>query len=132
MTPTPSADSGPTSVGCTTTALRDGESVLVGHETITFEPVPEHKGLSIARIHEVSTPHRRWAFVRFEPHTFIPPHATPTMDYVTVVSGELDVIVPGADPVRLRPGDCIVQGGATHSWRTESEAAVTSVVVVDD
>ena len=44
-------------------------------------------------------------------------HATATQDYVTVISGRVDLRLPDGDQVRLGPGDVVVQRGAAHAWR---------------
>jgi quercetin dioxygenase-like cupin family protein len=110
---------------------------VVARDELRFEPVDPNAvgaadGLSIARIDDARDPGRHWILVRLAPNTVLPPHATPTVDYVTVVEGELELVVRGAEPVRLRAGDCVLQRGAMHSWRTTDSHAITSAVVIED
>jgi quercetin dioxygenase-like cupin family protein len=122
------------SVRRTTTALDGDTSRIVARDVVEFQEVDlSHEGaaegLRIARLDDGTDPERHWVYVHFPPHTVLPPHATPTIDYVTVLEGELDLVVPGEEPVRLRAGDSVVQRGALHSWQTTDSHAVTSVVV---
>lgn len=54
-------------------------------------------------------------------------HQTDTLDYVTVLRGEVTLVV-GDSAVTLRPGDSVVQQpGVPHDWQNRS--AQTSVMV---
>lgn len=47
-------------------------------------------------------------------------HATATLDYVTVLSGQVTLIVGDAE-VTLGPGDCVVQQpGVPHDWQNRT------------
>ncbi|HUB41606.1 MAG TPA: cupin domain-containing protein [Streptosporangiaceae bacterium] len=47
-------------------------------------------------------------------------HATDTLDYVTILRGEVTLIVGGAE-IKLRPGDSVVQQpGVPHDWQNRS------------
>lgn len=47
-------------------------------------------------------------------------HATETLDYVAVLSGEVTLVVGGRE-VALRPGDSVVQQpGVPHDWQNRS------------
>jgi mannose-6-phosphate isomerase-like protein (cupin superfamily) len=53
-------------------------------------------------------------------------HQTETLDYVTVLRGEVTLVV-GDSEVTLRPGDCVVQQpGVPHDW--QNRTAETSVM----
>jgi len=47
---------------------------------------------------------------------FLAEHATSTLDYVVVVSGQVTLAVGGSE-VTLGPGDAVVQQGVPHDWR---------------
>ena len=118
----------------TTTELREGESFVADRTELAVEKVRSEAqgaapGLAAARIDLADDPSRRWMIFRFPAHTETGPHSTPTVDFVTVIDGELDLIVPGEAPVRLRQGDCVLQQGALHIWRTTDAPAVVSAVV---
>lgn len=118
----------------TTTELREGVSVVGDRTELSVDEVRSEAdgaapGLAAAKIDEAEGPSRRWMIFRFPAHTETGAHSTPTVDYVTVVDGELDLIVPGEPPVRLKQGDCVVQRGAVHIWRTTDVPAVVSAVV---
>jgi len=51
-------------------------------------------------------------------------HATDTLDYVAVLSGQVTLVVGGAE-VTLGPGDCVVQQpGVPHDWLNRSSERV--------
>jgi mannose-6-phosphate isomerase-like protein (cupin superfamily) len=57
-------------------------------------------------------------------------HATDTLDYVTVVSGEVTLVVGGTE-VTLRPGDSVVQQpGVPHDWQNRSPERAVMVGVL--
>ena len=57
-------------------------------------------------------------------------HATDTLDYVTVLRGEVTLIVGGAE-VLLRPGDSVVQQpGVPHDWQNRSRETAVMVGVL--
>jgi mannose-6-phosphate isomerase-like protein (cupin superfamily) len=57
-------------------------------------------------------------------------HFTETIDLVTVLSGEIYVVLENGETV-LRPGDTLVQRGTIHSWsnRTDAPAVILSVML---
>jgi quercetin dioxygenase-like cupin family protein len=57
-------------------------------------------------------------------------HATDTFDFLTVVSGELYLILETGETL-LRPGDSLVMRGQLHAWsnRTDKTATVVSVLI---
>jgi mannose-6-phosphate isomerase-like protein (cupin superfamily) len=57
-------------------------------------------------------------------------HQTQTIDFVTIVSGEVDLRLDDAE-VHLKAGDCVIQRGTRHAWRNRStEPCVLSAVLV--
>lgn len=57
-------------------------------------------------------------------------HATKSIDYVTVVTGSVDLILEG-ESITLTHGDCLVQLGETHAWvNRTSDPCVVSVVML--
>ncbi len=57
-------------------------------------------------------------------------HKTATIDYITVIRGEIHAIVDDGE-VLLKPGDTFVQRGTMHSWSVRgTEPCVISVVLV--
>jgi hypothetical protein len=57
-------------------------------------------------------------------------HATGTLDYVTVLSGEVTLVVGGTE-VALGPGDSVVQQpGVPHDWQNRSTARAVMVGVL--
>jgi len=66
-----------------------------------------------------------------EHESFQEAHTTDTLDYVTVLSGEVTLVVGGSE-VTLAPGDSVVQQpGVPHDWQNRSaEPAVLVGILV--
>lgn len=47
-------------------------------------------------------------------------HKTPTVDYLVVLEGEIDLIFQDGSEAHLKQGDCVVQLGGTHAWHNRS------------
>jgi mannose-6-phosphate isomerase-like protein (cupin superfamily) len=47
-------------------------------------------------------------------------HATDTVDYDYILSGEIWLEVDDGTEVHLKAGDCVVQNGNRHAWRNKS------------
>ncbi len=58
------------------------------------------------------------AHLHFDEHGF---HRTDSVDVAFIVSGEVTMRVPGEADVILRPGDTVVQNGATHAWENQGD-----------
>jgi Cupin domain len=57
-------------------------------------------------------------------------HATDTLDYVTVLSGQVTLVVGGTE-VTLGPGDSVVQQpGVPHDWQNRSSERAVMVGVL--
>jgi mannose-6-phosphate isomerase-like protein (cupin superfamily) len=57
-------------------------------------------------------------------------HATDTLDYVTVISGQV-VLVVGGEEITLGPGDSVVQQpGVPHDWQNRSAERVVMAGVL--
>lgn len=68
--------------------------------------------------------------VTYAPGAEVDLHATETLDYVVVVSGELTLVLPD-DEVALRAGDVVVQQATTHGWANRSsEPCVIAAVLL--
>jgi quercetin dioxygenase-like cupin family protein len=58
-------------------------------------------------------------------------HRTETLDYVVMVSGQIDLVTDDAT-VHLRAGDVVVQRGTNHAWRNPyTQIARLAIVLVD-
>ncbi len=49
-----------------------------------------------------------------------PMHRTYSIDYLTVLSGELELILDGGETIHLSAGDVVIQRGTNHIWRNPS------------
>jgi quercetin dioxygenase-like cupin family protein len=66
----------------------------------------------------------------YVPGASIDVHATDTVDYVIVISGELTLVLPDREIV-LGPGDVVVQQATPHGWanRGDVECVVAAVLL---
>lgn len=59
----------------------------------------------------------------------IPLHAQDSLDYIAVLEGEIELVLPG-QALRMRQGDILVQAGNLHSWVNRSDRPCRLLVVV--
>ena len=60
------------------------------------------------------------------------PHRTETVDYVIILSGEIDLELDDDEVVHLKAGDVVVQRGGMHNWVNKGTVpAVMAAVLVD-
>ena len=64
----------------------------------------------------------------WQPGVGWPMHRTPTVDFLVVVSGRLELILETGS-VNLGPGDCLVQRGTQHAWRVKGDQPCTFAAV---
>lgn len=58
-------------------------------------------------------------------------HATPTVDYILLLSGEAALLLDEGEPVKLKPFDAVVQRGVNHMWlNIGSQDAVFLAVMI--
>lgn len=57
-------------------------------------------------------------------------HATDTLDYVVVLSGQISLELDEGVQVHLAAGDCVVQRGTRHAWRNTSGSPATLVGII--
>lgn len=114
-----------------TTERNNGISVVSSSVELEFEEVAspevgETYGVASIQLHQGHNPSLRWQLFRIPRNTRLPMHETATIDYMSVVEGHVDLVLPDAEPIRLKVGDSVVQRGALHSWQTTSSPVVMS------
>lgn len=57
-------------------------------------------------------------------------HTTATIDVDIVISGRVELTLPGVEPVVLGPGDAVVQRATEHRWAVVGDEPVRYVVVM--
>ncbi len=73
----------------------------------------------------------RFAVLDFPPGSVSPMHRTETIDYVVVISGELEMDMDDST-VALTAGDVMVQRGTNHAWANRStEPARAAFILID-
>jgi quercetin dioxygenase-like cupin family protein len=69
--------------------------------------------------------------IEFAPGVAARNHRTDSIDYIVVMSGEIDMELDGST-VHLKAGDVMVQRGTIHNWVNRgTEPCVLAVVLVD-
>jgi mannose-6-phosphate isomerase-like protein (cupin superfamily) len=71
-----------------------------------------------------------WRFVQLPVAPTAHMHRTQTIDLDVLLDGELDLVLPGQEPVHLRPGDCVVQRGTEHAWRNTGDRPAQLLAVM--
>lgn len=56
-------------------------------------------------------------------------HRTPTLDYVYVLDGPVELVLDEGSVV-VEPGDCVVQRGTNHAWRNHGETPIRLLTVM--
>jgi len=56
-------------------------------------------------------------------------HATDTIDYEIILSGKVDMELPGGKVRTLQPGDLLVMGGVPHAWKNHYDEDCVYVAV---
>jgi hypothetical protein len=57
-------------------------------------------------------------------------HATSTVDFAIVLSGEIWLLLEGREEVKLVMGDCLVQNGVIHAWQNRSSEPCSIGLVI--
>jgi hypothetical protein len=117
------------------TTTSSDESVVFSADEIAYRVVdlahtPDMPSLEAAEIDNDPEIGARWRIFRYPPFTELPLHSTPTTDYLMVLEGQLDLVLPDGSVTVLDAGDCVVQRGAVHGWRTREQSAVLSAIVL--
>jgi mannose-6-phosphate isomerase-like protein (cupin superfamily) len=56
-------------------------------------------------------------------------HRTPTVDYVYVLDGPVELVLDDTSVV-VEPGDCVVQRGTNHAWRNHGTEPIRLLAVM--
>jgi hypothetical protein len=57
-------------------------------------------------------------------------HRTDTVDYELIISGKMDVELPGGVTTTLKAGDLIVMGGSSHAWKNHYDEPCRYLAIV--
>jgi quercetin dioxygenase-like cupin family protein len=69
--------------------------------------------------------------IEFKPGVQQRVHRTDTIDYIVVMSGEIDMELEAGNEVHLKSGDVMVQRGTVHNWINRgSESCVLAVILI--
>ncbi len=58
-------------------------------------------------------------------------HRTRTIDYVAILSGEIDMLLDDTE-VHLKAGDVVVQRGTNHAWVNRGDAPCLAAFILID
>lgn len=74
----------------------------------------------------------RFMIAEYPPGNVPRRHRTETIDYIIVLSGEIEMDLDGDDKVMMGPGDVMIQRGTYHAWRNKGpEVCRMAFVLVD-
>ncbi len=73
----------------------------------------------------------RFIVMEFAPGVASELHRTETIDYIVMLSGEIDMQMDEGS-VKLRPGDVMVQRGTNHAWINRGTAPARLAIVLID
>lgn len=62
--------------------------------------------------------------ITWQPGVSVPMHRSDTIDFIFIISGQLELILEEGSTV-LGPSDCIVQRGTNHAWRVAGTETCT-------
>ena len=69
--------------------------------------------------------------IEFKPGVEERVHRTNTIDYIVVMSGEIDMELESGNEVHLKAGDVMVQRGTVHNWINRgSEPCILAVILI--
>jgi quercetin dioxygenase-like cupin family protein len=57
-------------------------------------------------------------------------HRTDSIDYIVVISGEIDMELESGEEVHLKQGDVMVQRGTVHNWINRGTAPCVMAVIL--
>jgi quercetin dioxygenase-like cupin family protein len=98
-------------------------------ETATTPPPARPMGSAPVRDLGLAPGLVRWVQVNFPPEAGAESHHTDSLDFVTVASGYVDLLLDdGAH--RLHSGDSVAVAGVDHGWKAGPQGCVLSVVEV--
>ena len=70
-----------------------------------------------------------WMVVQYQPGVSYERHQTPTVDFDTVLTGSIELLLDdGVHP--LEAGDCVVVNGVDHGWRAGDQGAAIAVLML--
>jgi hypothetical protein len=81
-------------------------------------------------IMDLFTPYRasKWFVAAMPPNLEMPFHRTDTIDYGTLIAGEMTILLEEGE-YTLKPGDTYLVQGVQHGWRSGPEGNTYSVII---
>jgi quercetin dioxygenase-like cupin family protein len=125
----------------------DGKSCVVSSDEVEINPVAPGFGIAIPHNTTQSPPPARphgradlidpflepglvrWMVVDQGPNTETPMHHTDTIDFETILSGTVDLIL-GDGAHHLEAGDMVVMNGVDHAWKAGPDGYRMSAVLI--
>jgi quercetin dioxygenase-like cupin family protein len=69
--------------------------------------------------------------IEFKPGVQQRVHRTDTIDYIVVMSGEIDMELEAGEEVHLKTGEVMVQRGTVHNWINRgTESCILAVILI--
>ncbi|CAK7227431.1 hypothetical protein SCUCBS95973_006540 [Sporothrix curviconia] len=110
----------------------EGKATLRRVFTADKVPLP---GIKYNTQHELSTIANKegaeFVVCEMPPGTISPMHATPSIDFGVIVSGEIHLILDSGEEQVLKAGDVYVQKAASHKWENRgTETVILATILV--
>jgi len=100
--------------------------------SLTTDPSPSNDDPTLALesySHDIPAGSTKWIMTQLAPGFFTPMHATSTIDYGIVVSGDIELGLEEGS-TQLHAGDVMLINGVQHSWRAGPNGCVLATVLV--
>jgi quercetin dioxygenase-like cupin family protein len=68
--------------------------------------------------------------IDFQPGVQQRVHRTDSIDYITVMSGEIDMELESGEEIHLKAGDVMVQRGTVHNWINRGTSSCVLAIVL--
>jgi quercetin dioxygenase-like cupin family protein len=74
----------------------------------------------------------RFMIAEYPPGNVPRRHRTETIDYIIILSGEIEMDLDGDEKVTMGPGDVMIQRGTYHAWRNKGPDVCRMAFVLVD
>ncbi|CAK7216712.1 hypothetical protein SCUCBS95973_002899 [Sporothrix curviconia] len=94
-------------------------------------PVPNIKFNAADELHSIANKQgAEFVLTELQPGAISPMHATPSVDFGVILSGEVVLVLDSGEEKIMSAGDVYVQKSTSHRWENRGTEIVTLVVVL--
>jgi hypothetical protein len=118
-------------------AFNPAPKVDVGHRALIPRPYDDKISLALPDALEGRDPRQiktndllmKWGSYDLPPGGVVGMHSTRTVDLLTMLEGELTMVLDSGEVVVLKPHDTLLQRGVVHAWQNRSDKPARWTVV---